>query len=97
MHYVYTIETDGIVRYIGRTNNPKRREYQHNYNLKKGKSSQFYDFCYENNINEVSLKVIREFSSKTEAKRYEMFLILIHHFEDNFDELFQKVPNISDR
>ena len=47
-HIVYKIEIEGVVRYIGRTNNIKRRTYQHKMDLKSrfnglGTPKKFYD------------------------------------------------------
>jgi hypothetical protein len=41
---VYQIVIDGTVRYIGRTNNIKRRTSDHNRMLDNGTSKQLYDF-----------------------------------------------------
>jgi len=92
---VYKILHDDEIIYIGRTNNLKRRTYQHNYNLKKGKENQLYDYCRRCNIDTIELITIDSFKKKVESKRMEMFIILQHHFSSN--KLQQKVPNISDR
>lgn len=95
MYFVYKIENKDKIIYIGRTNNIKRRTYQHNYNIRKGKGGNLYDYCKANNITEVELIVIREFKTKVESKRWEAYLILDSYFNDG--DLVNKVPNISDR
>lgn len=91
---VYKIEIDNIVRYIGHTNNLKRRQTQHNYLLKKGVKKDLYD-----NISDKSTKItlipMREFKSKVDAKRYECLFILTDYFTQK--KLWQKLPKISDR
>ena len=39
MEYVYAIFADNKLVYIGRTNNIKKRRYQHLYNIKHNKGS----------------------------------------------------------
>jgi len=46
-------------------------------------------------IKELKLEVIKEFSKRIEAKRYECYLILKDYFKSG--QLWQKIPNISDR
>lgn len=90
---VYKIEIDGIIRYIGHTNNIKRRQTQHNYLFKKGKKKELYDNITDRSIRLV-LTPLREFKSKTDAKRYECLLILQDFFDNKL--LWQKPPQIKD-
>jgi predicted GIY-YIG superfamily endonuclease len=90
---VYKIEIDGIIRYIGHTNNIKRRQTQHNYLFKKGKKKELYDNITDKSIRLV-LTPLREFKSKVEAKRWECLLVLQDHFSDK--SLWQKPPQIKD-
>lgn len=94
-YFIYQIIINNKIRYIGRTNNLKTREYQHNYLLKKGKDKLLYNNIRLENIKTINLQSILEFKNITEAKRYECYLILKDYFTNK--ELWQKVPNISDR
>jgi len=97
-YIVYKIEFNNKIIYIGRTNNLKRRTYQHNYNLRKGKGGMLYQFCRDNALEELILTPTHIYKNKVESKRMEMFLILSNYFENNGKlSLYQKVPNISDR
>lgn len=94
MIYLYQIIINNKTRYIGRTNDLKKREYQHNYLLKKGKDKLLYNNIRLENIKSISLQSISEFKNITEAKRYECYLILKDYFTDK--ELWQRVPLIKD-
>lgn len=96
-YFVYEIEIAGTTRYIGYTENPQKREKQHNYLCyKKNKSKQLYQKIRDNHndVLEIRLAVVKEFKSKIDAKRWECLMIL----EDYFNErrLWQQVPRISD-
>lgn len=106
---VYKIEIEGIVRYIGRTNNIKTRTYQHKRDLKLrfmglGRPKKFYDgiiLKYRDKglewiLDLIELIPIKDFKTKILSKRWEMFVILEYYFSDDWS-LWQKVPNISDR
>ncbi len=93
--YLYKVEVGGVTRYIGITNNLKRRETQHNSGLSKGEKKELYDFCREEGIYKIQLIEMKEFKTRIEAKRYECFLILCDYF--GVKRLKQKVPSISDR
>lgn len=95
IYIVYSINYLNQPIYIGITNNLKRRTTQHNYLFKKGKSKQVYDYLRSLNQTNITLNTIKEFKTRTEAKRYEMYLILIDYFGNK--HLKQSVPNISDR
>jgi len=92
---VYSIVHKNKVIYIGRTNNLKRREYEHNYNLRMEKSNLIYDYLREEKVDKIVLKQLYEYNKKIDSKRMEMYLILDDYFNDKF--LKQKVPSISDR
>ena len=79
-YIVYKIEVNSVVVYIGYTKDLKRREYQHNYNLKKGYKKELYDFLRGINIDDVKLISLASFKRKTDAKRFEMYLILHYKF-----------------
>ena len=108
-HIVYKIEIEGVVRYIGRTNNLKTRQWQHRNAFKKrfngyGTPKRFYDSLILNYkdrglewiLDQIILIPIKDFKTKILSKRWEMFVILEYYFSDN-NTLWQKVPNISDR
>ena len=108
-HIVYKIEIEGVVRYIGRTNSLKKRQWQHKDGLKKrfdglGTPKKFYDNLILNYrdkglewiLDQIVLIPIKDFKTKILSKRWEMFIILEYYFSDNWS-LWQKVPNISDR
>jgi len=102
---VYKIEVNNVIKYIGYTNNLKRREKEHIraiYNIKNiAYNKEFYKYYREvyndkeSGCNVLKLGIIKEFKSKIDAKRYEAFLILNDYFSNKV--LIQKVPNISDR
>lgn len=93
---VYSINYLNSPIYIGYTSNITKREKQHNYLFTKEKKKDVYDYLKSLNLNDkIVLIPIKEFKSKSEAKRYEMLLILNDYFSTK--SLKQKVPNISDR
>lgn len=92
---VYTIEVNSQVTYIGRTIDIKRRQTEHNRHFKTGKTKELYDYLREIAFeSKIELIQVAEFKSKTDAKRYEMFLILQDYF--GVKVLKQKVPQIKD-
>lgn len=94
MYIVYSIEFKGQVIYIGRTNNLKRRQQEHNRAIKNGKGKEVHIYCIDNGLESIILIPLKEFKSKVDAKRYEMFLILTDYFGGRC--LKQKVPQIKD-
>ena len=93
-YYVYQIKINGIVRYIGRTKDLKKREYYHNYNLRKGLNKELYNYCRELNLESLKLQMIKVLDTEIECKRYECLLILKDFFNKHL--LKQRVPRISD-
>lgn len=94
MYIVYQITFNDEIIYIGRTNNIKRRQSEHNTRLKSGYKKDVYTFLKEKGISNISLQPIKEFKTAVDAKRYEMLLILQDYFSSNV--LKQKVPQIKD-
>jgi predicted GIY-YIG superfamily endonuclease len=91
---VYTISTDRVI-YIGRTIDIKRRQAEHNRMFKSEKNKAVYDYLRDINFDgRIELIQVAEFKSKTDAKRYEMLLILKDYF--GIKELKQSVPQIKD-
>lgn len=92
---LYKVKVNGVMRYVGMTNNLKRRETQHNSALKKGDIKELYCFLRENEIDHIELVLIEEFPDRTTCKRKEMLFILLDYFGPK--HLKQSIPNISDR
>lgn len=94
-YFVYEILFNGDRIYVGQTNDMKKRTYQHNYQLKKGKDKELYNFLRNNNIKEITLKDLYCYEKRADAKRREALIILNDYFGAN--SLMNKIPNISDR
>jgi len=89
------IKVNGVVRYIGRTNDLERREKQHNYLcFKKQTKKQLYQEIRNYPITDIKLQRVKSFQSKVDAKRWECYLILNDYFGKKL--LWQRVPRISD-
>ena len=94
MNFVYEICVDGQRLYVGITDNLERREKQHNYLLRKGHKKDLYDYLREYHPDHIiSLNVLYEFQSRTEAKRKEIFIVLSDYYSEN-PQLKQKIPTI---
>ena len=93
--WVYRIEVNGTVRYVGITCTLKRRQTQHNTGLKKGEVKELYDFLRAEEIETIELIPVQQFPTRVMAKRYECLLILQDLFGKH--ELKQKCPSLSDR
>jgi hypothetical protein len=102
-YQIYYIEVNNIIRYIGMTDNIRRRSNQHNNLLKKGHSKTLYNKIREMYPDgyKIVLKPYTAFlyTDKVVAKRKEMQLILSYYFIDypNELQLYQTIPNISSR
>jgi len=95
MYVVYEIRYENERVYVGYTGRTlTKREYEHNYQMRKGNKRTIYKFM-RNKDSEIKLKKLKTFKTKTEAKRWECYLILKDYFNEN--KLLNKVPNISDR
>lgn len=91
MYYVYEIIVDGIRRYVGITNNIRRRQGEHLRQFKLGKDKYLYKMIRENSPETIiSLNVIKEFTNKGDAVRWEGYLILEDYF--NGKQLWQSFP-----
>lgn len=93
-YIVYKIVDKGLTVYIGRTNNLKRRQSEHNTRLKSEYKKEIYEYFRQNGVIKIVLEEVATFKSKTDAKRYEMLLILEDYFSSK--TLKQKVPQIKD-
>jgi len=98
IYTVYKIEVNGIVRYIGRTNNLHRRSLSHNNLFKKGFDKELYNKLREEGFEgKIELLPIHICGNKVESKRFEMYSILVDYFKFEGKNLWQNIPNISDR
>jgi predicted GIY-YIG superfamily endonuclease len=90
-YYIYEILVSGKRRYIGYTDNLIRRQKEHIRDYKKGSPKYLYKMTRENSPETIyELRIVREFTNKGDAKRYEAYLIL-HDFFNN-KELWQSFP-----
>ncbi len=88
---IYNIKIDGKVRYIGMTKNPKTRERQHIRLYEKGDTKYLYEMIRQRGIiKEIKIEVIKSFSKKSDAAKYEALLILQDFF--NKKQLWQSYP-----
>lgn len=90
MYYIYQIKINGVVRYIGYTNNPKRRFTQHKRLLLNGDKKYFYKKIRELTEPDLQIETIAEFDNMGDAKRWEAFLILDDYFSHK--NLWQSFP-----
>jgi predicted GIY-YIG superfamily endonuclease len=89
--YIYEIIVDGVRRYVGQTNNIKRRQSQHIREYKKEGNKYLYRMIRENSPDTIiSLNIIKEVESKLEANRLEAYLILMDYYGDK--QLWQSIP-----
>lgn len=94
IYEVYAIYLRRKVIYIGMTCDRIKRQKTHSYLYKKGFQKQLYEYLRAEGFSgEITLKPLMSFRTKTEAKRYEMLLILQDYFGKK--ELKQSVPSIS--
>jgi predicted GIY-YIG superfamily endonuclease len=94
---VYSITYNNQDIYIGYTSSISKRQKQHNYLFKKKKEKELYTYLHtQKHTLPIVLNPIKVFQKKADAKRYEMYLILIDYFSGN-PLLKQHIPNISDR
>lgn len=88
---VYKIKVNGITRYIGYTDNLIRRQKEHTREYKKGGTKYLYRMTREVAPETIwELILIKDFTNKGDAKRYEAFLILIDWFGKR--QLWQAPP-----
>ena len=94
---VYCIRTDdGTILYIGRTNDLKKRQYDHNRLLNNGYKKDLYNYLRLHFDNfKIELVSLYHYNKKIDSKRKEMQLILNSYFS-NSHTLIQKIPNIQD-
>lgn len=92
-YYVYKIMIDGVCRYVGITNDIKKRQTRHNYLLKTGYDKKLYNKIRDkHNSHTISLEIVKEYDNKLEAARFEAYAILTDWF--NKKQLWQAAPKI---
>jgi predicted GIY-YIG superfamily endonuclease len=90
MYYIYQIKINGDVRYIGYTNNPKRRFTQHKKSLEIGDKKYLYKKIRELIEPSLEWEIIATFENSGDAKRWEAYLILQDYFTNK--SLWQSFP-----
>jgi predicted GIY-YIG superfamily endonuclease len=91
MFFVYEIVIGGVRRYVGYTNNIKRRQSQHVRDYQKGSPKYLYLMTAKTAPKTIyQLNVLRQFPNKGDAQRYEAYLILKDYFTKK--ELWQSFP-----
>jgi predicted GIY-YIG superfamily endonuclease len=91
MYFVYYILNEGIVRYVGITNDIKKREYQHNYEcFVKQKDKTLYNLLRKQPKQSINLNLYKRFNKKSDAELYEAYIILKDYF--GAKELWQAPP-----
>lgn len=89
-YYVYEIKIGEVRRYIGVTNNIKRRQTEHNRGIKVNHKKMLYQKLRELEIIDIKIEPIANFKNKIDANRFEAMIILEDFFSSNL--LWQKVP-----
>ena len=89
-YYVYEIVIAGERRYVGITNDVKRRQTQHRTGLKKQDKYLYRKIREAAPETAISLAVIAEFDNKGDAARWEAKLILDDYFSGK--KLWQSFP-----
>lgn len=91
---IYKIELGGICRYIGLTDNLRRRQSQHRRDSKKDDlTKSLYKMKRQlHQDEEITLQIVHTTDKKIEAIRLEAYLILRDHFLEG--NLWQSPPHI---
>jgi predicted GIY-YIG superfamily endonuclease len=90
-NWIYCIIIEGKIRYVGMTNDVNKRQNQHRLNLKKKKDNLLYrNINYYNIDVELTLTPIKSFDNRSDAMRYEAYLILKDYFSEK--QLWNKPP-----
>jgi hypothetical protein len=90
--FVYKIVIDGVVRYIGVSNNVIRRQKEHVRAFKKSNDKYLYRMMRESSLDEsyLVLETISDELSIIDARRLEAKIILDDYFSDK--NLWQSAP-----
>jgi len=79
--YVYTIEHNNKIIYVGMSNNLLRRQKEHTRNInKQSPTKTLYKYLVKAGVTTVTLNMIAEFKYRSSAKSYEAFTILTELF-----------------
>jgi predicted GIY-YIG superfamily endonuclease len=88
--YVYEVVVNGNRRYVGFTNNIKRRKKQHFKGINSDDKKALYVAIRELKTPQIDINVIGVFEKSVEAKRWEAHLVLLDYFSDKM--LWQSIP-----
>lgn len=88
--YVYEILVNDQRRYVGYTNNIKRRKKQHFKGINSDDKKTLYVAIRNLKNPQIDINVIGVFEKSIEAKRWEAHLVLSDYFSDK--KLWQSVP-----
>ena len=88
--FVYEVVVNGMRRYVGYTNNIKRRKKQHYKGINSGQKKVLYNSIREVKNAQIEINVIGVFDKSLEAKRWEAYLVLGDYFGDK--NLWQSIP-----
>lgn len=88
--YVYSIKINGTRRYVGITEDFRRRQSEHKRGLMKGTGKQLYVKASELDNPMIEIELVGEFKTTADAARYECWLILGDYFGEA--ELWQSFP-----
>lgn len=80
MYVVYGIDILGVMKYVGMTNNIKRRQYEHRRMVSKS-DKELYTMMRLSK-EEPTLYILKEFEKKIDAVRFEAWLILDGYYND---------------
>lgn len=102
-HFIYTIEIDKTVVYVGRTTSIRidQREVEHRNAFKrylkhpKKPFKQLYVWLAQNGVkpSQIALKPIDICKTKVEAKRKEFFYMILYTYFKGV-KLYQKIPGL---
>ena len=91
MIIVYEIRINDVRRYVGVTDDIKRRTYEHNHHYKIGKKKELYTELRNLNWSApLELRVLFTFGKKSDAEKMEALLILMDYFTKK--DLWQAAP-----
>jgi predicted GIY-YIG superfamily endonuclease len=91
MYYVYEVKVSGIRRYIGMTNDIKRRQIEHRRDFVYNSKKELYKKIKMSGVSEpITLEMVASFENKLEAERFEAYLILDDYYKRK--NLWQKKP-----
>ncbi|MCZ2339251.1 MAG: GIY-YIG nuclease family protein [Chitinophagales bacterium] len=90
MFCVYQVKVNDVVRYIGVTNNLKRRVSEHKRYIKSGKSKYLYEMIRSAGDVSIEFSEVCQFDKKIDALRMEAYMILTDYYDKKL--LWQSAP-----